>query len=107
MPKGLLVHNPKAESLDEELLGKLVSALGEVVQSISSNSEKQATQYNTLGSRQSLFTSTGCGWSACCNESPLTWMTSGWCQMIRRRTKSQTRMILKPVIDSMGVRSHG
>ena len=31
MPKGLLVHNTKAGSLDEELLPKLVSALGEVV----------------------------------------------------------------------------
>jgi len=31
MPKGLLIHNPKAGSLDAELLPKLVSALGEVV----------------------------------------------------------------------------
>ena len=30
MPKGLLIHNPKAGSLDAELLSKLVSALGEV-----------------------------------------------------------------------------
>jgi len=30
MPKGLLIHNPKAGSLDTELLPKLVSALGEV-----------------------------------------------------------------------------
>jgi diacylglycerol kinase family enzyme len=31
MRKGLLIHNLKAGSLDEELLSKLVSALGEVV----------------------------------------------------------------------------
>ena len=31
MRKGLLIHNPKAGSLDVELLPKLVSALGEVV----------------------------------------------------------------------------
>ena len=30
MPKGLLIHNPKAGSLDVELIPKLVSALGEV-----------------------------------------------------------------------------
>ena len=37
------------------------------------------------------------GWSACSNESPLTWITSAWCRMIRRPTKSQTKMILKHV----------
>ena len=31
MRKGLLIHNPKAGSLDVELLPKLISALGEVV----------------------------------------------------------------------------
>ena len=35
--------------------------------------------------------------SACSNESPLTWITSAWCRMIRRPTKSQTKMILKHV----------
>ncbi len=30
MPGGLLIHNPKAGSLDAELLPKLVSSLGEV-----------------------------------------------------------------------------
>ena len=35
--------------------------------------------------------------SACSNESSLTWITSAWCRMIRRPTKSQTKMILKHV----------
>ena len=35
--------------------------------------------------------------SACSNESPLTWITSAWCRMNRRPTKSQTKMILKHV----------
>jgi hypothetical protein len=30
---------------------------------------------------------TGPGWSACWNESPLTWITSAWCRMIRRPSR--------------------